>query len=155
MAIQLRQSVLDLIDANLQTGSNITALEHREVEKAIVEYSGFQTVAYGRIGPIDIANAATSWSVNGNLLTATRIGGTGDHVFMRVTFPTGLLINSDFKVRIDIEADGDMNLANNLDPVLFKKVSGSTDRFDLVIEETETTTSIIYLHVEVVQLRDI
>jgi hypothetical protein len=155
MAIQLRQQVLDLIDTNLSTGSSITAVEHRAVEQAIVNYVGFNMVAYGRIGPIDIANASTSWTTTGNLLTATRIGGTGDHVFMRVTFPTGLLSDSNFKVRIDIEADGDMNLANNLDPVLFKKVSGSTDRFDLVIEETETTTSTIYLHVEVLQLRDI
>jgi len=148
-----KQEVLDLIAANLATGSNITAVEHRAVEEAIVEYVGLSTVAYGKIGPIDIKGSATSYTVTGNLLSATKIDTIADVNVVRVIFPTGLLTDSNFKVRIDIESSGsNVDYDNNLDPILFKKVSGSTDRFDLILEETVGTIQSIYIHVEVVQL---
>ena len=147
-----KQEVLDLIAANLATGSNITAAEHRAVEEALVDLTGLQTVAYGRVGPIDIAFTQTTFDVNGNLLSAFKSGGTGDNTIIRVTFPTGLLTSSNFKVRFDIESGGDINPDNNLHPIVFKKVSGSTDRFDFLLEEFEPSTQAIYVHVEVVQL---
>lgn len=150
-----KQDVLDLIATNLATGSNITAVEHRAVEEAIVEYIGPSIVAYGKIGPIDIKGTATTYDVTGfNLISATRVGAEADYNIIRVIFNSGVLIDSNFKVRIDIESAGtNVDKDNNLDPILFRKVSGSTDRFDLILEETETgSVQNIYVHVEVVQL---
>lgn len=150
-----KQEVLDLIAANLATGSNITAAEHRAVEEAIVNYVGFQTVAYGKVGPIDIRNAATSWDVVGSGITsAVRVDASADYVVIRLTFASGLLTSTNFKVRTEIEAAGTVyDLDNNLDPVVFKKVGSSTTQVDIILEETLTgTTSFIYLHVEIVQL---
>jgi hypothetical protein len=149
-----KQQVLDLIAANLATGSNITAAEHRAVEEAIVGLIGLDTVAYGRIGPIDIANAATSWPVTGNLISATRVGSpSGGYVEIRVTIPSGLLTSSDFKISSDVESAGTGNLDNDMLGVLFKKDDSSTTTFRLLIEESPAgTTSSIYIHVEVVQL---
>jgi hypothetical protein len=149
-----KQEVLDLIAANLATGSNITAVEHRAVEEAIVEYVGLSTVAYGKIGPIDIKGTATSYTVTGNLLSATKISEFDDINIVRVIFPSGLLIDSNFKVRIEIESNGsNVDADNNIHPVLFKKVSGSTDRVDIILQESVNgTVQSIFLHVEVVQL---
>ena len=149
-----KQQVLDLIAANLATGSNITAAEHRAVEEAIVDYIGLPTVAYGRIGPIDIADSTTSWSVTGNLSSATRVGSvSGKYVQIRVTIPSGLLTSTNFKVRSEVEsASASPNLDNDMLGVLFRKDGSSTTTFDILLEEITAQTTSIYVHVEVVQL---
>lgn len=148
-----KQEVLDLIAANLATGSNITAAEHRAVEEAIVDFIGFQTVAYGRIGPIDIDDASTSWAVTGNLTSATKVGGSADYVIIRLTFPSGLLTSTNFKVRTEVESIGtNPDFDNNLDPVVFRKNGSSTTTVDIILEDTGATTASIYLHAEIVQL---
>jgi len=149
-----KQQVLDLIAANLATGSNITAAEHRAVEEAIVDYVGLPTVAYGRIGPIDIADSTTSWSVTGNLSSATRVGSvSGKYVQIRVTIPSGLLTSTNFKVRSEVEsASASPNLDNDMLGVLFRKDGSSTTTFDILLEEITAQTTSIYVHVEVVQL---
>jgi len=150
----LKQQVLDLIAANLGTGSNITAAEHRAVEEAIVDYVGLDMVAYGRIGPIDIADATTSWSVTGNLSSATRVGSvSGKYVQIRVTIPSGLLISTNFKVRTEVEsASASPNLDNDMLGVLFRKDGSSTTTFDILLEEITAQPTSIYVHVEVIQL---
>ena len=153
MAIQLRQQVLDLIETNLQTGSNITAAEHRAVEQSIVDYVGFNMVAYGRIGPVDIASATTSYAVNGNLISAVQTAKFEEFQRIRVTIPPGLLTSTDFKVRVDIESNGTDNLDNDIWPVVFKKDGSSTTTFDLLVEEENARDQSIYFHVEVIQLR--
>lgn len=149
-----KQEVLDLIAANLATGSNITAAEHRAVEEAIVELTGLQTVAYGRIGPIDIDDASTSWPCfGGNITTATKVGGAADYVIIRLTFPSGVLTSTNFKVRTEVESIGtNPDFDNNLDPVVFRKNGSSTTSVDIILEDTGQTTASIYLHVEVIQL---
>jgi hypothetical protein len=148
-----KQQVLDLIASNLATGSNITASEHRAVEEAIVGLLGFETVAYGRIGPVDIASASqTTYSVNGNLTSAVQTGRFEKFQRIRVTIPSGLLTSTNFKVRVDIESNGTDNLDNDIWPVVFKKDGSSTTTFDLLIEEVNAMTQSIYFHVEVIQL---
>jgi hypothetical protein len=149
----LKQDVLDLIATNLQTGSNITASKHREVEEAIVEYIGLTMVAYGRIGPMDINNGTqTNFDVNGNLISANRVIKVGKYTTVRVIIPNDLLSSTSFKVRTDIESAGiDGSLDNDMYVVLFRRI-GLTNAFDLVIEEINEVTQSIYIHVEVVQL---
>ena len=153
MAIQLRQQVLDLIETNLSTGSNITAAEHRAVEQSIVDYVGFNMVAYGKIGPIDITGTQTSYEVDGNLVSAVKTNQFERMQRVYVTIPSGLLTSSNFKVRIDLESGGTDNLDNDIVPVLFKKDGSSTTTFFLVLEEISTRVNAIFIHVEVVQLR--
>ena len=149
----LKQEVLDLIATNLATGSNITAAEHRAVEEAIVGLIGFQTVAYGRIGPVDLASAIqTTYNVNGNLISAVQTGRFQKFQRIRVTIPSGLLTSTNFKVRVDIESNGTDNLDNDLWPVVFKKDGSSTTTFDLLVEEVNEREQSIYFHVEVIQL---
>lgn len=147
-----KTDLLILIANNLATGSNITAAEHRAVEEAIVEYIGPPTVAYGRIGPIDVNSGATSWGVTGGFIDAVKIG-TGTLTQIRVSFASGLLSSTNFKVRIDIESAGTSTLDNDILPVLFKKDGSSTTTFDLILEEpTGAGVQSIYVHAEVVQL---
>ena len=158
MAKQLRQGVLDLIETNLSTGSNITATEHRAVEQAIIDYVGFDMVAWGKIGPINIADSTTTYGVTGNLLTATRTYIFEKYTVVTVTIPSGLLSSTDFKIRTDVESAGtDGNLDNDMLGVLFRKDGSSTTSFNLIIEEIYPQISplngSIYVHVEVIQLR--
>jgi hypothetical protein len=148
-----KQQVLDLIAANLATGSNITASEHRAVEEAIVGLIGFETVAYGRIGPVDLLNTSqNSYAVNGDLVSAVKTGPFEKFQRIRVTIPSGLLTSTNFKVRVDIESNGTDNLDNDIWPVVFKKDGSSTTTFDLLIEEVNAREQSIYFHVEVIQL---
>jgi len=154
-----RAEVLALINQNIATGSNITAAEHKAVEIALLDFipSVKSSVAYGRIGPIDIADSSTSWFVNGDLYSATRVGSvSGGFVQIRVTFPSGLGITSaaNFKVRIDVESAGtNPNLDNDMLTVISRKNGTSTNTFDLLLEETPTgQTTSIYVYVEVIPL---
>lgn len=153
-----KQEVLDLIAANLASSSNITATEHRAVENAIVDYFssaiGNPIVAYGKIGPIDIADSATSWTVTGNLSSATRVSVNSGFLHMRITIPSGLLSSTNFKVRSDVEsASASPNLDNDMLGVLFRKNGSSTTTFDLLLEESPAgQTTSIYVYVEVMQL---
>jgi hypothetical protein len=154
-----RAELITYIETKLATGSNITAAEHVLVEKAIVDFIPTikAPVAYGRIGPIDIADSTTSWSVNGDLYSATRVGSvSGGFVQMRVTFPSGLGITSaaNFKVRIDVEsASASPNLDNDMLSIISRKNGSSTNTFDLLLEETPTgQTTSIYVYVEVIPL---
>jgi hypothetical protein len=155
MAKELRQQVLDLIDTNLSTGSNITALEHRAVEQAIVNYIGFDMVAYGKIGPIDITGTQTSYTTTGNLLSAIKTNQFERFQRILVTIPNNLLTSTDFKVRLDIESAGVDNLDNDMLGFLFRKDGSSTNTFYIILEEIDQVTQSIYIHTEVVQLRDI
>ena len=149
-----KAEVISLINTNIATGGNITAAEHKAVELAIVDLIGLETVAYGRIGPIDIADATTSWSVTGNLSSAVREGSvSGKYVQIRVTIPSGLLTSTNFKVRTEVEsASASPNLDNDMLGVLFRKNGSSTTTFDILLEEISAQTTSIYIHVEVVQL---
>jgi len=148
-----KQQVLDLIAANLATGSNITASDHRAVEEAIVDLIGLETVAYGSIGPIDVNSSQTSWDTTGAFTSAVKIG-SGTLTQIRVTFASGLLSSTDFKVRIDVESAGSsITLDNDILPILFRKNGSSTTTFDLILEENPGAgIQTIYVHAEVVQL---
>ena len=153
-----KTDLLELITNNLATGSNITALKHRDVENAIVDYFssaiGNPIVAYAKIGPIDIKSSTqTIYSTTGNILSATKITSPADTNVIRVVIPDNLLSSQEFKVRIDIESAGtSVDYDNNLDPILFRKVGSLTNTFDLILEETVGVTDSIYLHIEVIQL---
>jgi hypothetical protein len=151
-----RAEVLALINQNIATGSNITAAKHKAVEIALLDFipSVKSSVAYGRIGPIDIADATTSWSVNGDLYSATRVGSVqGKYIQIRVTIPSGRLTSTDFKVRTDVEsASASPNLDNDMLGVLFRKDGSSTTTFDILLEEITAQSTTIYIHVEVIQL---
>lgn len=152
-----KQEITDLINTKLETGSNITAAEHREVELGIVDYVGFPMVAYGRIGPINIADSTTTYGVTGTLLSAERTYIFEKYTVVTVTIPSGVLTSTNFKIRTDVESAGtDGNLDNDMLGVLFRKNGSSTNTFNLIIEEIYPQISplngSIYVHVEVMQL---
>lgn len=152
-----KDQLIDLIETNLETGSNITAAKHRAVELAIVNYAGLQTVAHGRIGPINIVDSTTNYGVNGDLLSAVRTAIFEKYMEVTVTIEPGLLTSTDFKIRTDIESTGtDGNLDNDMLGILFRKIGSSTNTFKLIIEEiypqVVPLNGSIYIHVEVIQL---
>jgi hypothetical protein len=148
-----KAEVISLINTNIATGGNITAAEHKAVELAIVDLIGLETVAYGRIGAIDVNSGQTSWDTTGAFTSAVKIG-SGTLTQIRVTFASGLLSSTDFKVRIDVESAGSsITLDNDILPILFRKNGSSTTTFDLILEENPGAgIQTIYVHAEVIQL---
>lgn len=153
-----KEEVQYLIDTKLATGSNITASEHREVETALLNFIGtFSPIkCYGKIGPVDIKGSATSYTVTGNIVSASKITPTGDYQPVRIVMPTGSFPDTNYKVRIDVESGpvgaGDVN--NNIRPVIFQKINSTT--FDICLEELTTggsgDTQDLYFHIEAVAI---
>ena len=149
-----KEQIQTLIDTNLATGSNITATEHREVETALLNYiSTFSPVkCYGKIGPVDIKGSATTYTVTGNIVSATKITPTGNYMPVRVVMASGSFSDTNYKVRIDVESGatygGDIN--NNIRPVVFQKVDANT--FDICLEELGNENQDLYFHIEAVAI---
>ena len=149
-----RAEVLALINSKLATNSNITASEHREVEVALLDFIPTVTPikCYGKIGPVDIKGTATTYTVTGNIVSATKITPTGNYMPVRVVMPTGSFPDTNYKIRIDVESGpssgGDTN--NDIRPVMFQKVNSTT--FDICLEENGNVTQDLYFHIEAVAI---
>lgn len=148
------EQIQTLIDTNLATGSNITAAEHREVESALLDYvSTFSPIkCYGKIGPVDIKGSASTFTVTGNIVSATKLTPTGNYMPIRVVMPTGALPNTNYKVRIDIESGTTYggNINSDILPLMFEKVDANT--FDICTKEWSNQTQDLYFHIEVVAI---
>lgn len=155
-----RAQVLELINNNIATGSNITAAEHKAVEIALLDFipANISSIkCYGRIGPVDIKGTATTYTCSfGNIVSASKITPAGDYQPVRVVMPSGSFTDTNYKVRIDVESGpvggGDVN--NNIRPVVFQKINSTT--FDICLEELTVggsgDTQDLYFHIEVVAL---
>lgn len=150
-----RAEVLALINANIATGSNITAAEHKAVEIALLDFipENIKSIkCYGRIGPVDIKGTDTTYSTTGNIVSASKITPVGNYMPVRVVMPTGSFPDTNYKIRIDVESGpssgGDTN--NDIRPVMFQKVNATT--FDICLEENGNVTQDLYFHIEAVAI---
>jgi hypothetical protein len=149
-----KEEIQTLIDTKLATGSNITASEHREVETALLNFIGtFSPIkCYGKIGPVDIKGSATSYTVTGNIVSASKITPVGNYQPVRVVMPTGSFPDTNYKIRIDVESGATYGADQNNDirPVLFQKVDALT--FDICLEENANVSQDLYFHIEAVAI---
>lgn len=151
-----RAQVLELINTNIATGSNITAAEHKAVEIALLGFipDNIPSIkCYGRIGPVDIKGTDTTYTCSfGNIVSASKITPVGNYQPVRVVMPSGSFPDTNYKVRIDVESGpssgGDTN--NDIRPVLFQKVDANT--FDICLEENGNVSQDLYFHIEAVAL---
>ena len=132
--------ILDLIDTNLASGSNIPAVKHREVEKEILGYSKY----IGYITGFNVGNTG-SFTVGGGLVSASSANGISTLCTMATAMP-----NTNYFVKIHVESLGVDTEDFAIFAPSFKKVS--TTQFNLVLGEPDNYTQNLKIHFEIVSL---
>ena len=144
-----KAEVQALIDANLATGTLITAAEHREVETAILNFvDNEQTsnIGFITVGDVDNKPVGHVYVVGGNVSSATVVTRTARGEVINVVLANTISSLSYF-VRMHIESLGNIESDNDLRPLVFKVQT--TNSFFLYVEDYGATQNIrIYVETQ-------
>ena len=128
-----KAEVQALIDANLATGTAITAIKHRAVETAILEFSDVSTTSnrgFITVGNVDANPVGHTYVVGGNVTSATVVTRTSRGEVISVVVSNTLASLSYF-VRMQIESLGNIDTDNDLKPLVFKIQTTNSFQFHI------------------------
>jgi len=134
------------INTNLESGTSITAIEHRDVESSIMNAAIPSN--RGWFTGLEVGGTTGPLTVGGDVLSAVAYLSSGSYV--TVTFATSM-INTNYFIRISIQSLG-ADAANDdliLCPV-FRVISATTA--EIWIRETASVGQNLRFHLEVVSL---
>lgn len=134
--------ILDLIDTNLASGSNIPAVKHREVEVALLNYSKY--IGYMTGVNLPVADGL-SLSVSGDIASA--VGTASSGVLVTLTTP---MPSTNYYVKSYVESLGTYAADTEIRRESFKKIS--TTQFYYIQSETESQTQNLKIHFEIVSI---
>lgn len=134
--------ILNLIDTNLASGTNIMAVEHREVETAILNYSRYIGYMTGVNLPVADGLALT---VSGDIASAVGSLGNGVLVTLTTAMP-----NTNYYIKSYVESLSTYAADTEIRRESFKKIS--TTQFYYIQSETESQTQNLKIHFEIVSL---
>jgi len=138
--------VLDLINTNLASASNITAAEHREVEIALLNYGKAQNNYVGYITGVDLPVAnGSSLTVNGGITSAVGTASNGVLITLTTSMPS-----MNYYVRSFVESLGTYTADTEIRRESFKKIS--TTQFYYIQSETNAQAQNLKIHFEVISL---
>lgn len=138
--------VLDLINTNLASASNITAAEHREVEIALLNYGKTQNNYVGYMTGINLpVPDGVSLTVSGGVASAVGTASSGILVTLTDAMPS-----TNYYVRSYIESLGTYTADTEIRRESFKKIS--TTQFYYIQSETNSQTQNLKVHLEVISL---
>jgi len=138
--------VLDLINTNLASSSNITAAEHREVEIALLNYGKTQNNYVGYITGVNLpVPDGTSLTVSGNITSAVGTASSGVLITL-----TDAMSSTNYYVRSFIESLGTYTADTEIRGESFHKVS--TTQFYYIQSETNSQSQNLKIHFEVISL---
>jgi hypothetical protein len=145
-----RAALTALIETNLESGTSITATEHREVEQAIVDSSVPYNVGYFNLG--DVVSSTGPLSVYGALsATAFSVDSTSKIV---VVFNTATQMpNANYYVRLFVQGlhttTSQWKDACILTPIF---INPTTSQFEVWIRESQPIDQNIRIYFEAVPL---
>ena len=143
-----RADLIALIDTNLESGTSITAEEHREVEQAIVDSS----VPYKRgyfVLP-DISGTTGALTVGGEIASATASIPHGNMSKVVVVF-SGTPMPTDFYVRIFVKSNS--NTAQvNYDAFTPYFTNTLTTGFDFYVREAQSSVQSLTFYIEAIPI---
>jgi hypothetical protein len=146
-----KAEVQALIDANLATGTVITAVKHREVETAILNFSDVSTTSnrgFITVGDVDANPVGHTYVVGGDVTSATVITRTSRGEVISVVVANALPSLVYF-VRMAIESLGNIEGDNDLHPLVFK--IQTTNSFQFYIEDFGQTQNVrVYIETQAV-----
>ena len=138
--------VLDLINTNLASSSNITAAEHREVEIALLDYGKTLKNYVGYITGVNLpVPDGTSLTVSGNITSAVGTASSGVLITLTDAMPS-----TNYYVRSFVESLGTYTADTEIRRESFHKVS--TTQFYYIQSETNSQTQNLRIHFEVISL---
>ena len=126
-----KAEVQALIDANLATGTTITAVKHREVETAILNFSDVTTTSnkgFITVGDVGLRAVGYTYAVGGNVVSATVVTSTARGEVINVVV-ANTLPSLVYFVRMQIESLGNIEIDNDLHPLVFKVQTTNSFRF--------------------------
>lgn len=140
-------TVLNLINTNLASSTNITAEEHREVEIALLNYAQTQNNYVGYITGVNLPiGDGVDLSIGGAGITSA-VGTASNGVLITLTTP---MESTNYYVRSSVESLGSQSEDTQVAQVLFKKIS--TTQFYYRQAETGSATQNLRIHFEVISL---
>ena len=142
-----KQEIQNLIDANLATGTVITAAEHREVETAILNFIQTATtsnVGFITIGDVDVYPVGHTYVVGGDVSSATITSRTARGDVINVVLNNSLP-SLNYFVRTHVESLGNIELDNDIHPIVYKV--NTTNSFYVYVEDYGGIQN-IRLHIE-------
>jgi hypothetical protein len=147
-----KAEVQTLIDTNLATGTVITAIKHREVETAILNFSDVSTTSnrgFITIGDINSGrDVGFVYPVGGDVNSATLITRTARGEVINVVIANALpsLV---YLVRMQVESLGSIEIDNDIHPLVFK--IKTTNSFEIYVEDYGGTQNIrVYIETQAV-----
>ena len=143
-----RADLIALIDTNLESGTSITAEEHREVEQAIVDSS----VPYKRgyfVLP-DISGTTGALTVGGEIASATASIPHGNMSKVVVVF-SGTPMPTDFYVRIFVKSNSNTAQAQ-YDTYTPYFTNTLTTGFDFYVREAQSSVQSLTFYIEAIPI---
>lgn len=139
-------TVLNLINTNLASATNITAEEHREVEIALLNYTKTQNNYVGFITGVNLpVLTGVSLSVGGGITSA--VGTASDGILITLTTP---MESTNYYVKSFVESLGDYSTDIEIRRESFKKIS--TTQFYYRQSESYPVSQNLKIHFELISL---
>jgi len=138
--------VLDLINTNLASASNITAAEHREVEIALLNYGKTLNNYVGYITGVNLpVGDGVSLTVSGDITSAVGTASSGVLITLTDAMPS-----TNYYVKSYIESLGTYAADTEIRRESFRKIS--TTQFYYIQSETNSQSQNLRVHFEVISL---
>ena len=143
-----RASLTTLINTNLNTGTSITAAEHRAVEQAIVDSSMPYNRASTSFFNVGVTTTGITFSNTNLSILSVSSGNTNTSTNFSIQMANTMPSNN-YLVRTYIEGNVTTTDNNMYSPSFFVI---STTQFQLSIRKITTASNNIRLHIEVISL---
>jgi hypothetical protein len=126
-----KAEVQALIDANLATGTAITAVKHRAVSTAILNFSDVSTTSnrgFVTVGDVDVNPVGHTYAVGGDVVSATVVTRTARGEVISVVVANALPSLVYF-VRMSVQSLGNIEFDNDIHPLVFNVQTTNSFRF--------------------------
>ena len=143
-----RAALTALIETNLESGTSITAEEHREVEQAIVDSSVPYKKGYFVLP--DISGTTGALTVGGEIASATASIPHGNMSKVVVVF-SGTPMPTDFYVRIFVKSNSNTAQAQ-YDTYTPYFTNTLTTGFDFYVREAQSSVQSLTFYIEAIPI---
>lgn len=147
-----RASLTTLINTNLNTGTSITAAEHRAVEQAIVDSCKPYNAGYFTLGDAAPTGSTGTLTVSGALSATASIYSGGNASKIVVVFNTATpMPNTNYYVRLFVQG---LSVNLNQDSAISTPIfaNQTTTQFEVYIRDNVTLTQNIRIYFEAIPL---
>jgi len=145
-----RAALTTLINTNLNTGTSITAVEHRAVEQAIVDSCKPYNAGYFTLGDAAPTGSTGVLAVYGALSATASILSTNTSKIILVFNTATPMPSTNYYVRLFVQGLGTFNQDASISCPIF--ANPTTTQFEVYVKDNITTTQNIRIYFEAIPL---